>query len=40
MALKKFKMSPEKFIYIGNLKLENTLFEKYQNNKAIGVDCP
>ena len=32
------KMSPEKFIYSVNWKLEKTLFERHQKNKAIWVN--
>ena len=31
-------MSPDKFIYSGNLKLEKTLSERHQNNTTIGLD--
>ena len=37
-GFKKFKMSPEKIIYIGNWKLEKTLSERHQNNTVMGVD--
>ena len=31
-------MSPDKFIYSGNLKQEKTLSERHQNNTTIGLD--
>ena len=38
-GFKKIKNIPwKKNIYSGNWKLEGTLFERHQNNKAIGVD--